>query len=929
MMRVKWSMARTGNRIFMEYLYLLIIKPIEYLIELIFVLLHRFLGNPGEALLGVSIAVSFLVLPLYLRADRVQEDAIAKQKSMEAWTKHIKRHFSGDDRYMTLSAYYRSCGYHPLHILCGTLSVLLQIPFFLAAYNYLSSLETLQGVSFGPINDLGAPDALVYIGGLSINILPVLMTLINMVSGTIYTKGGTLREKIQVYLPALVFLVLLYNSPSGLVMYWTMNNLFSLSKNVVLKYVKDKGLFLSVLFAVMGIVYLIFLVDGRCTAALSSGDYELLAVYILVALIFFLPIAIPLLKKKLLAGIIDRAKALPQAVSVKYVDYLLLALVLTFFMGLIIPLSVVSSSPQDFVDVFAYINPLHYVLTTSLTMFGCFVLWGSLLFLMLDEKVRIKYYAVLSSLLIVGVINFYFTVADMGVCEMQLLFEREPHFDKLVRYGNAVLVVIIFSIFFVLNCYAHRIRRYFIVVLLAVFCVIGVSRITATEKELGKMDLSVDYSAQNIDFPLSRSGKNVVVIMLDKAIGGYIPFIMEERPDLLAKMDGFTFYPNTVSTGTYTKYGSPAIFGGYDYTSYAIDSRPDETLVKKHDEALHVMPALFDANGYRVTLADLPYAGYTYVPTMSIFDDLPNVNAFNYSARYSGGEDAEFNRRLIEHNFFLYSFLRTVPAMLQDDIYDHSNYLADRGDRTWFSDEFRKEYKALVSMSEHTSIVDDAEGSLILYCNCVSHEAWTFPQLPDYTMEDHVDNSGYPFETYREIDGITLDLDDANTPFDAEWALYSAQYAVTASALLRLADWLDYLREEGVYDNTRIILVADHGRALGQFAHMDLGNGIDVEAYNALLMEKDFYSHGYHTDDSFMTNADVPAMAMEGIIDNPVNPYNGNAVDMSGKENGVYIYSGSELDIPAENHTLSNGNNSWLHVNDYIFDVNNWSITPE
>ena len=913
----------------MEYLYLLIIKPIEYLIELVFVLLHRFLGNPGAALFGVSIAVSFLVLPLYLRADRVQEEAIAKQKSMEAWTKHIKKHFSGDDRYMTLSAYYRSCGYHPLHILCGTLSVLLQIPFFLAAYNYLSSFETLQGASFGPISDLGAPDSLVCVGGLHINILPILMTLINMVSGTIYTKGATLREKLQVYIPALVFLILLYNSPSGLVIYWTMNNLFSLIKNVVLKYVKNKALFLAVFFIIVDMGYMALLTDGRFAEALTGKDYELLAVYVLICLLFMGPMIFYILKKKLMSGSVRLLEKIPKPADVRLIDYMLLSVAMTVFMGMVIPLSVISSSPQDFVDVFAYLNPLHYVLTTSLLMFGCFGLWGGLLFWLLDGKIKIKYYAALTGFFIIGVINFYFAVADMGVCEMQLLFEREPHFDKLHRYGNAILVIIFFVMLYLLICYASKVRRYFITVLLAAFLVISVSRITVTERELSKMDLSVDYSAQRIDFPLSRTGKNVVVIMLDKAIGGYIPFIMAERPDLLAKMDGFTFYPNTVSTGTYTKYGSPAIFGGYDYTSYAIDSRPDETLVKKHDEALHVMPALFDENGYQVTLADLPYAGYTYVPTMSIFDDLPNVNAFNYSARYSGGEDAEFNRRLIEHNFFLYSFLRTVPAMFQDDIYDHSNYLADRGDRTWFSDEFRKEYKALVSLPEHTSIVDDAEGSLILYCNCVSHEAWTFPQLPDYTMEDHVDNSGYPFETFREIDGITLDLDDANTPFDEEWALYSAQYAVTASALLRLADWLDYLREEGVYDNTRIILVADHGRALGQFAHMNLDNGIDVEAYNALLMEKDFDSHGYNTDDSFMTNADVPAMAMEGIIDDPINPYNGNAVDMSGKENGVYIYSGSELDIPAENHTLSNGNNSWLHVNGDIFDADNWSIIPE
>jgi hypothetical protein len=37
------------------------------------------------------------------------------------------------------------------------------------------------------------------------------MTLINIVSGAIYTKGFPLREKVQLYLMALIFLVLLYH----------------------------------------------------------------------------------------------------------------------------------------------------------------------------------------------------------------------------------------------------------------------------------------------------------------------------------------------------------------------------------------------------------------------------------------------------------------------------------------------------------------------------------------------------------------------------------------------------------------------------------------------------------------------------------------------------------------------------------------------
>ena len=50
------------------------IKPVEYLIEIIFVIMYRYFNNAGIAIVGVSLTVSFLTLPLYLRADKVQED---------------------------------------------------------------------------------------------------------------------------------------------------------------------------------------------------------------------------------------------------------------------------------------------------------------------------------------------------------------------------------------------------------------------------------------------------------------------------------------------------------------------------------------------------------------------------------------------------------------------------------------------------------------------------------------------------------------------------------------------------------------------------------------------------------------------------------------------------------------------------------------
>ena len=61
---------------------------------------------------------------------------------------------------MLLSTYYRQNYYHPVYALRSTFGLLIQIPFFIAAYSYLSHLEILHGASFLFIQDLGKLDGL-------------------------------------------------------------------------------------------------------------------------------------------------------------------------------------------------------------------------------------------------------------------------------------------------------------------------------------------------------------------------------------------------------------------------------------------------------------------------------------------------------------------------------------------------------------------------------------------------------------------------------------------------------------------------------------------------------------------------------------------------------------------------------------------------
>ena len=216
-----------------------LIEPLKLLFEFIFSTAYKIVPVPAVDIIFLSLAVNLMCFPLYHRADSITKANNEKQKALAPMIDHIKKCFKGDEKIMMLQTFYKQNDYSPLSSLKSTLSLLLQIPFFIAAYSFLSSLALLEGQSLGPVKDLMSPDGLIAVDGITVNVLPILMTVINIISSEIYTRGQPFKSKIILYVSALVFLVLLYNCPAGLVFYWTLNNTFSLVKNLIPFKVKE------------------------------------------------------------------------------------------------------------------------------------------------------------------------------------------------------------------------------------------------------------------------------------------------------------------------------------------------------------------------------------------------------------------------------------------------------------------------------------------------------------------------------------------------------------------------------------------------------------------------------------------------------------------------------------------------------------------
>ena len=157
-------------------------------------------------------------------------------------------------------------------------------------------------------------------------------------------------------------------------------------------------------------------------------------------------------------------------------------------------------------------------------------------------------------------------------------------------------------------------------------------------------------------------------------------------------------------------------------------------------------------------------------------------------------------------------------------------------------------------------------------------------------------------------------------------------YHTRFAAMLRWADFFDYLKEQDLYDNTRIILVSDHGSKNWKSPLYKQPCKIDLNIQNACaaLFVKDFNSRGQlKTDWTFMTNADTPYLATEGIIEKAKNPFTGNLLKVENKFESFTVMDAPNISgVRNKDHTKYEYY-KYYKVTDNIYDENNWHEVEE
>jgi YidC/Oxa1 family membrane protein insertase len=881
----------------MNILYTIIIYPITLIIEFVFVAAQNLFKETGLSIICVSGAFSVLCLPLYLVAEKWQEIERNVQKQLAPKIAKIKAVFKGDERYMVLSTYYRQNHYHPIYAMRSTFGLLIQIPFFIAAYTYLSHLDALRGASFLFIKDLGKPDMLLPIAG-GINALPIIMTLINCASGAIYTRGLAIKDKVQLYGMALVFLALLYNSPSGLVLYWTLNNVLSLVKNGYLKipFKKKQSLLLGALsaFALFLAYYSLFILHG-------SSRVRML-ITILFILVGILPWAIPFLTR-----LFKKIKYIPWTAKETLPLFIFSALILWTAAGIFLPSMLIGASPQEFSFIDDMGSPLPFIFTTSVQALGLFILWPLMLYFLFPEKTK-KIFSLLAIIVaLTALCNMFIFPGDYGPISSDLVFSGTVTHDlKEISVNVLALIILIVTVSVI---YLKGNKRILPSLALMLFIALGSLSLKTIYSINGEFKKLSEYFTreQKTDgtispiLQLSKTGKNVLVIMIDMAQSVFIPYIFEESPELNQKYEGFVHYPNTVTFNGWTAGGAPPIFGGYEYTPQGLNKRPDVPVGDKTKEALMIMPRLFSSAGFSVTLTDPPYAGDNWIPDLRIYDELSDVNAYITDGAYTNLWLKQNNialpqrNEVLKRNILLYAIFRESPVAFRQAIYYRGSWFAPFSENKMR--QFLNGYAVLDNLSKLTGFEPEKTNTAFLMVNNTAHEG-LFLQAPSYKPQLTVTDYGKG-RFSKEI-----------------------FYHINVAAIKRLSEYFDFLKLNNVYDNTRIILVSDHG-VLDNTYVTRTGLPFPVDQFNPYLLVKDFNAQGeMKTDMTFMSTADVPTLAMEGLIENPVNPFTGNAITTDRKNDPLLILTQRVKRI--NNTTIELSPHNAYFVHDNIFDEKNW-----
>jgi YidC/Oxa1 family membrane protein insertase len=225
-----------------------ILAPLERVLKWFLMLFHRVVPNYGVAIILLTLLVKLILFPITKKGS----EATLRMQALSPKIQEIQGKYKDNPPKMNaeMAELYKREGYNPLS---GCLPLLLQIPIFFAMYNLFNSHFDLRGAEFisGWIPDLSLPESvwdfspvrIPLLGWSNLRMLPFIYVGSQLLYGKVTQtpdQKGNAQMKMMLYAMPIVFFFILYDVPSGLLLYWIMSNLLTMVQQLMINRVLAK-----------------------------------------------------------------------------------------------------------------------------------------------------------------------------------------------------------------------------------------------------------------------------------------------------------------------------------------------------------------------------------------------------------------------------------------------------------------------------------------------------------------------------------------------------------------------------------------------------------------------------------------------------------------------------------------------------------------
>jgi YidC/Oxa1 family membrane protein insertase len=207
-----------------------VFRPVSRLILGALLIGHKWIPNYGV----VIILLSLLTKILFYRLTHKSFVSMQKMQQLQPKLQKLKEKYAKDKQKLNQATMelYKTEQINPMG---GCLPLLLQMPVFIALYQVLRSTIELRNAHFmGWVTDLSKPESLFEVAEFPIRLLPILMGLSMFLQEKFRAKDP--RQAMMTYMMPIVMTVILYNFPSGLTLYWLVNNILTIAQQSMIQH---------------------------------------------------------------------------------------------------------------------------------------------------------------------------------------------------------------------------------------------------------------------------------------------------------------------------------------------------------------------------------------------------------------------------------------------------------------------------------------------------------------------------------------------------------------------------------------------------------------------------------------------------------------------------------------------------------------------